>query len=231
MHKQPLFRDREDAGRALARLVVRSVADPESLVLALPRGGVPIGYEVARTLQVELDIFLVRKLGLPGQEELAIGAIATGGVRILNRALIEEARLSEELVDRITAREERELHRREQVYRQGRQPSAVRGRTIILVDDGLATGATMKACSRAIRLQLPKRIVIAVPVAAQQTCDEFRNEVEEIICAHTPEPFRGVGRWYEDFSQTTDDEVRRLLAQAEGELSHQQASRKSTREN
>jgi putative phosphoribosyl transferase len=217
MHVKPIFRDRFDAGRRLAEQVTRSVRDPESLVLALPRGGVPVGFEVARALPAELDIFLVRKLGLPGQEELAIGAIASGGVRVLNEALVNELLLSRTLIDQITAREERELKRREELYREGWPALPVSGRTVTLVDDGLATGASMKAASRALRLQKPKRIIIAVPVAARQTCDEFRKEkdVDEIVCAETPEPFLAVGMWYEDFSQTTDAEVQQLLKVAE----------------
>ena len=224
MYKRPLFRDRAEAGRTLAELITRSSHDPESLVLALPRGGVPVGYELARALQTELDIFLVRKLGLPGQEELAIGAIASGGVRVLNRALIEEVQLSHKLIDQITAREERELKRREELYRQGRPALPVRNRNVILVDDGLATGATMKAASQALRLQEPKRIVVAAPVAAEHTCDEFRGDVDEIICAYTPAPFIGVGMWYEDFSQTTDEEVQQLLRLAERETPNQRSN-------
>jgi putative phosphoribosyl transferase len=211
MHVEPIYRDRADAGRTLAEHVMRSVQGPDLLVLALPRGGVPVAFEIARVLQAELDIFLVRKLGLPGQEELAIGAIASGGVRVLNEDLVRELQLSRDLIERITAREEGELKRREEVYRQGQPAIAAHDRTIILVDDGLATGATMKAASRALRLQRPKRLVVAVPVAAEETCREFRGDVDEIVCAHTPEPFIAVGIWYQDFSQTTDDEVRELL--------------------
>jgi predicted phosphoribosyltransferase len=223
MQVTPIFRDRVDAGRRLAERVARSVQDPDCLVLALPRGGVPVGFEVARALGAELDIFLVRKLGLPGQEELAIGAIASGGIRVLNKALIEELGLAPSLIDQITAREERELRRREEQYRQGRPALPVRDRTIILVDDGLATGASMRAASQALRLQGPKRVVVAVPVAAEETCDDFRMAVDEIVCAYTPEPFMAVGIWYENFSQTTDEEVQRLLRQAE----HEAASRHS----
>jgi putative phosphoribosyl transferase len=212
---EPIFRDRADAGRKLAERLARSVRDPHSLVLALPRGGVPVGYEVARMLGAPLDVFLVQKLGLPGQEELAIGAIASGGIRVLNDALIQEVQLSRNLVDRITHREERELKRREELYRQGRPAVPVEDRTVILVDDGLATGASMKAASRALRFQNPKRVVVAVPVAAQQTCDQFRWDVDEIICAETPAPFLAVGYWYENFSQVTDEEVQRLLRAAE----------------
>jgi putative phosphoribosyl transferase len=215
MQVEPIFRDRRDAGRVLAERVSSAIHDSESLVLALPRGGVPVGFEVARALRSELDIFLVRKLGLPGQEELAIGAIASGGVRVLNEALISELQLSRDLIDQITAREGRELKRREDLYREGRPALPVRDRAIILVDDGLATGATMKAASRALRSQAPKHIIVAVPVAAQETCNEFRLDVDEIVCAYTPTPFVAVGMWYEDFSQTTDEEVQRLLELAE----------------
>jgi predicted phosphoribosyltransferase len=215
MQIAPIFRDRFDAGRRLAERLTGFVQDPESLVLALPRGGVPVGFEVARVLHVGLDIFLVRKLGLPGHEELAIGAIASGGVRVLNEDLVKELQLSRNLIDQITAREERELKRREDLYRRGRAPLPVRDRTIILVDDGLATGATMKAASRALRLQGPRRIILAVPVAAKQTCNEFRTDVDEVVCAYTPAPFIAVGIWYEDFSQITDEEVQRLLKLAE----------------
>lgn len=214
MHIDPVFRNRADAGSALAELVAESVKDAGALVLALPRGGVPVGFEVARALQAELDIFLVRKLGVPGQEELAFGAIASGGVRILNQALIRELNFSSRLIDRITAREERELKRREELYRHSRPGLAARDRTVVLVDDGLATGATMKAAAAALRLQSPRRVVIAVPVAAQEVCEEFRANGEEILCLHTPKDFMAVGVWYEDFSQITDAEVERLLDQA-----------------
>jgi putative phosphoribosyl transferase len=188
---------------------------PDTVVLGLPRGGVPVAFEVARALEAELDIFLVRKLGLPGQEELAIGAIASGGVRVLNKALVTELQLSQRLIDSIAAREERELKRREDLYREGRPAVPVRNRTVILVDDGLATGASMRAACQALRLQAPKRVVVAVPVAAKETCNEFRADVDEIVCAFTPLPFLAVGIWYQDFSQTTDEEVQSLLEQAQ----------------
>jgi len=210
----PPFRDRADAGKALAGVVGRLILDPNSLVLALPRGGVPVGFEVARALRTELDVFLVRKLGLPGQEELAIGAIASGGVRVLNDSLIEELGLSRGVIDHLTATAEDELKRGEELYRRGRPALVVRDRTVILVDDGLATGATMRAASEALRLQEPARIVIAVPVAAKEIFDEFRASATEIICLHTPKEFTAVGVWYEDFSQTSDDEVEALLARA-----------------
>jgi len=215
MSRQPIFRDRTEAGRTLSEGVATSIADPDSLVLALPRGGVPVGFEVARRLHAKLDVFLVRKLGLPGQEELAIGAIASGGIRVLNEKLVKELDLSPSLIEQITAREERELKRREELYRQGQPALPLNNRTVVLVDDGLATGASMKAASQALRLQGPKRIIVAVPLAAERICDEFRGIVDEVVCAFTPEPFTAVGIWYEDFSQTSDDEVQRLLREAE----------------
>ncbi len=211
---EPPFRDRADAGKALAGVMGRSILDPNPLVLALPRGGVPVGFEVARALRAELDVFLVRKLGLPGQEELAIGAIASGGVRVLNESLIEESGLSRGMIDRLTARAEDELKRREELYRRGRPALVVRDRTVILVDDGLATGATMRAARESLRLLEPARIIIAVPVAAKEIFDEFRASAAEIVCLHTPKEFTAVGVWYADFSQTSDDEVEALLADA-----------------
>jgi putative phosphoribosyl transferase len=219
MDARQIYRDRTEAGQILAQHVIANVHDVNPLVLALPRGGVPVAFQVARALRAELDIFLVRKLGLPGHEELAIGAIASGGVRVLNRELIEELQLSEGLIDRITAIEEQELERRERLYRENRPPLVVRDRTVILIDDGLATGASMMAGVRALRPQNPHRIIVAVPVAAPETCQEFRAHADEIICPATPEPFGAVGAWYEDFSQTSDDEVRELLERAARERS------------
>jgi predicted phosphoribosyltransferase len=210
----PLFRDRREAGRVLAEKLVPIVRDPGALVLALPRGGVPVGFEVARALPAELDVFLVRKLGVPGEEELAIGAIASGGIRVLNQELIDYLRVPEVLVEQLTVREQQELERRERLYREGRPPIPVRNRTVVLVDDGLATGASMLAASRALRPQGASRIIAGVPVAARQTCEELSKEIDEMVCAATPHPFAAVGIWYEDFSQTTDEEVRELLEQA-----------------
>jgi predicted phosphoribosyltransferase len=210
----PLFRDRRDAGRVLAEKVRPKVHSPNALVLALPRGGVPVGFEVARALPAELDVFLVRKLGVPGEEELAIGAIASGGIRVLNQDLIDYLRIPGALLEQLTTREQQELGRRERLYREGRPSIPVRNRTVVLVDDGLATGASMLAASRALRPQGAHRIIAAVPVAARQTCEEVRKEVDEMVCAATPHPFAAVGMWYEDFSQTTDEEVRDLLQQA-----------------
>jgi predicted phosphoribosyltransferase len=208
------FLNRTEAGKLLAEKLSRYAGQSNLLVLALPRGGVPVGYEVARALHAPLDVFVVRKLGVPGHEELAMGAIASGGVRVVNRSLIRELRLSREDVEAVTAVERRELERRERAYRGGGPRADPRGRTVILVDDGLATGATMRAAAQALREQEPARIVVAVPVAAPETCEMFQREVDETICAITPEPFYAVGLWYEDFSETTDDEVRDLLSRA-----------------
>jgi len=208
------FHDRTDAGRAVAAELAEYAGRDDVLVLALPRGGVPVGYEVAAALGAPLDVFIVRKLGVPGHEELAMGALASGGVRVLNDAVVRQLQVPGRLVDAVAEREQEELERREREYRAGRPPPDVRGRTVIVVDDGLATGATMRAAAQALRRLGPARVVVAVPVAAEQTCDEFRDEVDDVVCAATPEPFFGVGMWYEDFSQTTDDEVRELLARA-----------------
>lgn len=207
-----LFKNRTDAGRRLAAgLEERYGGRDDLLVLALPRGGVPVAIEVARALNAPLDLFLVRKLGVPGQEELAMGTIASGGVRVLNREAVRMLHISEEVIERVAARERRELARREAAYRGELPPPDVRDRTVILVDDGLATGATMRAAVTALRQQGPARIVVAVPTASPESCAAFRSEVDDIICAITPEPFMGVGRWYLDFSQTSDDEVRETM--------------------
>ncbi|TMG89298.1 MAG: phosphoribosyltransferase [Betaproteobacteria bacterium] len=209
-----LFADRRDAGRVLAGLLTKYANRDDVLVLALPRGGVPVAFEVAHALRAPLDVFIVRKLGVPGQDELAMGAIATGGVRVLNEDVVRALGLSAKVIDAVAAREEKELERREHIYRGARTPPEVRERTVILVDDGLATGSTMRAAVAALRKQRPARIVVAVPVAAPETCEEFKTEVDETVCAATPRMFNGVGRWYEDFSQTSDGEVHELLAQA-----------------
>lgn len=208
------FRDRQDAGQRLAVRLGGYAHRSDVLVLALPRGGVPVAFEVARVLEAPLDVFVVRKLGVPGHRELALGAIATGGVRVLNPEVVYGLNLSPDLVDRVTAQEEVELAWREQAYRGERPPPGVRGRIVILVDDGLATGATMRAAVAALRRLEPARIVAAVPTAAPETCEMLRAEADEVVCADTPEPFVAVGRWYEDFSETTDDEVRDLLDHA-----------------
>jgi predicted phosphoribosyltransferase len=189
------------------------------LVLGLPRGGVPVAYEVATFLNAPFDVFVVRKLGVPGHEELAMGAIATGGARFLNHDVIEYLRIPEEVVDEVTEREEQELELRERLYRDNRPARSPRDCVTILVDDGLATGSSMRAAVIAVRQQQPASIVVAVPVAASLTCDDLRIEADEVICGFTPEPFYAVGLWYEDFSQTTDEEVRELLARAENKLS------------
>jgi predicted phosphoribosyltransferase len=188
--------------------------DGDVIVLALPRGGVPVGYEVAQALDTPLDVFLVRKLGVPGHEELAMGAIASGGVRVLNDSILRGLRIAPRRIDEVAARELAELRRRERAYRGDRPPPDVRNKVVILVDDGLATGATMRAAAEALRRIAPRKIVIAVPAASPETCEEFRSEVDEIVCALTPDPFYAVGVWYEDFAATTDEEVRDLLSRA-----------------
>ena len=209
-----IYRDRTEAGQYLASRLGDYANRSDVLVMALPRGGVPVAFEVARVLRAPLDIFLVRKLGVPGHEELAMGAIATGGVRVLNEDTVRYLSIPGEVIDAVAADEQRELERRERLYRGEHPAPDVRGKTVILVDDGLATGSTMRAAANALRQQKPARIVVGVPVSAPATCDEFRDEVDEIVCAITPEPFQAVGLWYKDFSQTTDEEVRDLLARA-----------------
>jgi predicted phosphoribosyltransferase len=206
------FRNRTDAGRQLAEKLAAYADRPDVLVLALPRGGVPVGFEVARALGALLDVFLVRKLGVPRYEELAMGAVATGGVRVLNDEIVRGLGISEREIDAVVARELQELARRERLYRGDRPPPDVAGRTVILVDDGLATGATMRAAVTALQQQQPARIVIAVPTASPDTSEALKAEADDVVCAMTPEPFFAVGHWYEDFTQTTDDEVRELLA-------------------
>jgi len=210
------FRDRREAGRLLAARLSAYANRPDVVVLALPRGGVPVAAEVARALGAPLDVFVVRKLGVPGHEEFAFGAIATGGVRVLNEDVVRALQIPDRVIDAVAAREQEELARRERVYRGDRPPLDVRGRTVILVDDGLATGATMHAAIQALRQQQPARIVVAVPTASPETCDELKRVVDEVVCATTPDPFYAVGLWYEDFSQTTDEEVRELLARSAG---------------
>ena len=210
--KPERFRNRTDAGRQLAEKLAAYANRPDVLVLALPRGGVPVAFELARAFGAPLDVFLVRKLGVPGYEELAMGAVATGGVRVLNDEIVRGLGISEHEIDAVVARELRELSRRDRLYRGDRPPSDVAGRTVILVDDGLATGATMRAAVQALRRQQPGRIVAAVPTASPDTCQVLKAEADDVICAITPEPFFAVGHWYDDFTQTTDDEVRELLA-------------------
>jgi predicted phosphoribosyltransferase len=196
------------------------------VVLALPRGGVPVGYAVAETLGVPLDVFLVRKLGVPGHEELALGAIAQGGVRVINARVVGALGISDSVIEEVEAEERQELERRESAYRDGRPALDVRGKTAILVDDGLATGSSMRAAVIALRRLAPAHVVVAVPVGAADTCAEFDRIADEMICASEPEPFYGVGMWYDDFSQTTDDEVRELLARADA-LSAERSGRRS----
>jgi putative phosphoribosyl transferase len=205
------YRDRTHAGRELASKLLEYAARPDVIVLALPRGGVPVAFEVATALRAPLDVFIVRKLGVPGHDEYAMGAIATGGVRVLDDRVVRAARVTRAELDAVTAAEQRELERRERQYRGDRSPPEVAGRTVILVDDGLATGSTMRAAVEALRQEGAARVVVGVPIAPLETCDAFREIVDDIVCARTPEPFYAVGLWYEDFSQTTDDEVRELL--------------------
>ncbi len=213
-----IYQDRSEAGKHLASKLLKYKDRPDVILLALPRGGVPVAYEVAKALRAPLDIFLVRKLGVPGHEELAMGAIASGGVRVLNDETVDYLGIPDGVIDAITARELEELKRRELAYRGNRPAPDVKGRTVILVDDGLATGSTIRAAVQALRQQQPGKIIVGVPVSAPQSCDEYRIGADEIVCAVTPEPFFGVGQWYYDFSQTTDEEVRDLLRQAQAEI-------------
>jgi putative phosphoribosyl transferase len=208
------FRDRADAGRQLAEKLAAYAGRPDVLVLALPRGGVPVGFEVARMLHAPLDVFVVRKLGVPGHEELAMGAVASGEVWVINEDVVRALAIPDHAIRVVAARELRELVRREQLYRDDRPPADVQGRTVILVDDGLATGSTMRAAVKALERLAPERVIVAVPTAAPTTCAELRREADDCICCITPEPFFSVGVWYQDFSQTTDNDVRDLLARA-----------------
>jgi len=208
------FRNRAEAGQCLARKLSPYAHRNDVLLLALPRGGVPVAYELARALDAPLDVFVVRKLGLPGHEELAMGAIASGGVRVLNGSVVEGLGIPDQVIEQVAARELRELERRELMYREDRPPQEAEGRTVILVDDGIATGATMRAAVEALRQLRANRIVVATPTAALSTVRAMRSEVDEMVAVITPANFVGVGQWYEDFSQTSDDEVRGLLAEA-----------------
>lgn len=214
MDGQPRFRNREEAGRLLGDRLKHYAHRSDVVVLAIPRGGVPVGFQIATALHVPLDVFVVRKLGVPGHEELAMGAIASGGVRVLNDDVVQELRLPNEAIERAAWKEQQELQRREQQYPNGRPFPELKNRTVILVDDGLATGSSMRAAAQVLRRHGPARIVVAVPTAAPETCEAFKSEVDEIICAITPEPFYAVGLWYEEFPQTSDEEVRDLLARA-----------------
>lgn len=209
------FKNREEAGRELARALKQYAGHPDALVLALPRGGVPVAFEVATKLNLPLDIFLVRKLGVPGHEEFAMGAMASGGITFLNPEVVRQLRISRGEIKEVIERERGELERREEAYGRDRRMLDIRDRTLILIDDGLATGSTMKAAVKALREQSPRKIVVAVPVAPSSTCKEFEREADEMVCLLAPELFFAVGEWYEDFSQTTDDEVRDLLRRAD----------------
>ena len=209
------FTNRAEAGELLAARFTELADRDNAIVLALPRGGVPVGYEVARSLRVPLDVFVVRKLGVPGHEELAMGAIASGGVRLLNDEVVDALGIPATLIDQVARREQAELERRERLYRGNRPPLPLTNKTVILVDDGLATGSTMRAAVAAIRRQQPKGIIVAVPVGAPSTCDEMRDVAEDVVCLRTPEPFIAVGLWYRDFGETSDAEVRELLGRTD----------------
>jgi putative phosphoribosyl transferase len=208
------FPNRAEAGRLLATKLSKYAGRDDVIVLGLPRGGVPVAYEVARALRVPLDVFIVRKLGVPGFEELAVGALASGGVRVLNEDVMRALPNADEIVEAVTQRETAEVQRREEKYRAGRAAPEIRGKTVILIDDGLATGATMRAAVKALRQRGAAKIVVAVPVGPPDTCREFEDEADEVVCASAPEFFQAVGQYYEDFSQTSDEEVRDLLARA-----------------
>jgi predicted phosphoribosyltransferase len=207
-----LFENRSEAGRLLASRLQTFQNQPDTVVLALPRGGVPVAHEVARALNLPLDVFLVRKLGVPGHEELAMGAIASGGVRILNEDVIRQLNIPRRLIKAVTQEQQRELDRREKLYRGSRPALDLRGKTVIIIDDGLATGATMKASIASIRQQNPAKVIVAAPVAARETYESLRMEADELICAATADPFGAVGAWYQEFDETTDDEVRELIS-------------------
>ncbi len=209
-----LFKDRVDAGRKLARELSKYANRSDVLILALPRGGVPVAFEVAKELNVKMDVFIVRKLGVPGNEELAMGAIASDNIRVLNEDVVRSFQIPERVIDKVAENELRELERRERAYRGDRPKPEISGMTVILIDDGLATGATMRAAAAALKTKNPAKIVVAVPTAAPDTCEFFGREVDEVICVATPEPFYGVGAWYGDFSQTSDKEVCELLDKA-----------------
>ena len=214
-----VFRNRTEAGRALARVLAGFADRPDVIVLALPRGGVPVAFEVAEALHLPLDVFIVRKLGVPGREEYAMGALASGGEQVINEKVLRLLDIPQHAVDAVIESEQRELERRERLYRDGRAPIDVRGRTVILVDDGLATGSTMFAAVKALRRQQPAHVAVAVPAAAADTSEALKKEADAVICVAMPEPFRAVGLWYEDFSQTSDEEVCELLARARRDAS------------
>jgi putative phosphoribosyl transferase len=211
------YRDRAHAGRELAGHLGHLAGAPGLLVLGLPRGGVPVAYQVARALGAPLDVFLARKLGVPQQPELAMGAIASGGVRVVHQAVVDALAIPPEVIDAVAAREGAEVARREQSYRAGRPALDVAGRTVVVVDDGVATGSTMRAAVAALRAQQAARIVVAVPVGAAQTCEELAREADEVVCPNMPPSFQAVGQWYDNFTQTTDEEIRTLLGAEEDE--------------
>ena len=217
-HREQAYADRREAGKDLARILQPYLDGDErkrAIVLALPRGGVPVAFEVAQALEAPLDVFLVRKLGTPGHRELAMGAIATGGIRVLNEDVVRYLNITPAQIEDVARDEEQELARRETIYRHGPAPR-LSGRVVILVDDGLATGSTMRAAVQAVKQQQPARVIVAVPVGAHETCAELRAMADEVVCARTPSPFNAVGQWYIDFEQTTDDEVRELLSARAG---------------
>lgn len=214
-----LYYDRSEAGRVLAGKLDNYAGRTDIIVLGLPRGGVPVAFEVAKTLRAPLDVFVVRKLGVPGNKELAMGAIASGKIRVLNEDVIRSFGISEQILDSVSALEEREVERRERRYRDNRPPVEVEGKSVIVVDDGLATGSTMLAAVLALRRRALSRLIVAIPVASVSTCEEFKHEVDEIVCAATPEPFFAVGQWYKEFPQTSDKIVRELLDRATKPLS------------
>ncbi len=218
------FADRRHAAIALARQLQQFANRDDVVVLALPRGGVPVAYEVARRLAAPMDVFVVRKLGLPGHPELAMGAIASGGVQVMNEDVAAWYRPSTAAIEAVVRAEQMELERRERLYRDGRPPVPIEGRIVLLVDDGLATGSTMRAAVLAIRRLRPARVIVAVPVGARETCESLGSIVDEVVCALIPEPFSAVGLWYVDFSQTSDDEVRQLLAALSREVTRQRSA-------
>ncbi|PAV13414.1 phosphoribosyl transferase [Methanosarcina spelaei] len=209
-----LFKDRVDAGKKLAKELSKYANRSDVLILALPRGGVPVAFEVAKELNVRMDVFIVRKLGVPGNEELAMGAISSDNIRVLNEDVVRSFQIPERIINMVSENELKELERRERAYRGDRPKPEISGSTVILIDDGLATGATMRAAAAAIKTKNPAKIVVAVPTGARDTCELFVREVDEVICVATPEPFYGVGAWYGNFSQTTDEEVCELLDKA-----------------
>lgn len=210
----PLFQDRADAGQQVAEKLTAYRGRSDVVVLGLPRGGVPVAYGVAKALNAPLDVFLVRKLGLPGHEELAMGALASGGVRVLNKEVIDSLRIPNDVIDAVAEREQQELERRERAYRDERPALPLHDQITILVDDGLATGSSMAAAVAALRAQSPAQIIAAVPVAAAEACEVFQNKVDQMLCLEQPQPFFSVGLWYSDFAQVRDDEVHDLLARA-----------------